>query len=169
MRALFLDDEKSGHLALHASRNQDRARFGGGLDARGDVWRVAEDFAGGVDHHRAGIEPDAGGKLGRARTDVPCVEVGKRPLDRKRRPHGALGVVFLRMRVAEERHQPVAELLQNVAAKSGHSLRRFIEIGVDEVAPILGVKFRGKACRADKIAKHDRDRATLGGLFACGR
>ena len=36
--------------------------------------------------------------------------------------HGAFGVVLLRLRIAEERHQPVAELLQHVAAKIGHRL-----------------------------------------------
>jgi hypothetical protein len=30
-------------------------------------------------------------------------------LDRERRPHGPFGVVLLRVRVAEQRHQPVAE------------------------------------------------------------
>ena len=103
-------------------------------------------------------------KLGRARRGVPGVEVGKRALDGERGPHGALGVVLLRLRVAEERHQPVAELLQHMAAKSGHRLRRFVEIGVDEVAPVLGVELRGKARRADKIAEHHRDRAALGSV-----
>ena len=91
-----------------------------------------------------------------------CVELGKRALDRERGPHRALGVVLLRLRIAEERHQPVAELLQHVAAKPSHRRRRLIEIGVDEVAPVLRIELRGEARRADKIAEHDRDRTAFG-------
>ena len=93
---------------------------------------------------------------------VSGVEVGERALDGERGPHGALGVVLLRLRIAEQRHQPVAELLQHMAAKIGHRRRSFVEIGVDEVAPVFGVELRGKARRADKIAEHHRDRAALG-------
>jgi hypothetical protein len=38
------------------------------------------------------------------------VKVGESPLDRQRRPRGTLGVVLVRERIAERRHQPVAEL-----------------------------------------------------------
>ena len=132
------------------------------MDARRDVRRFAEHFAGRVDDDRAALDADAGGKLGRARSGVPGVEVGERALDRERGAHSALGVVLLRVRVAEQRHQPVAELFQHVAAEPGHRRRSFVEIGVDEVAPILGVELCGQACRADEVAKHDRDRTALG-------
>jgi hypothetical protein len=36
------------------------------------------------------------------------------------------------------------------------------EIGVDEVAPVLGVELRSEARRSDKIAEHHRDRPALG-------
>ena len=42
----------------------------------------------------------------------------KRALDRERGAHSALGVVLLRVRIAEESHQPVAELLQDMAAEA---------------------------------------------------
>ena len=93
---------------------------------------------------------------------VSGVEVGERALDGERGAHGALGVVLLRLRIAEQRHQPVAELLQHMAAKPGHRRRSLVEIGVDEVAPVLGVELRGEARRADEIAEHDRDRTALG-------
>ena len=93
---------------------------------------------------------------------VPGVDLGKRALDGERRPHRALGVVLLRLRIAEQRHQPVAEPLQHMAAEPGHRRRGFVEIGVDEVAPVLGVELAREARRADEIAEHDRDRAALG-------
>ena len=55
---------------------------------------------------------------GRALAGVPGVELGERALDRERGAHRALGVVLLRLRIAEQRHQPVAELLQHMAAET---------------------------------------------------
>ena len=95
---------------------------------------------------------------------IARVDLGDRTLDSQRRPHSALGVVLLRLRIAEEGHQPVAELLQHVAAKLGHRLRRFVEIGVDQVAPVLGVELGRKARRSDEVAEQDRDRAALGSI-----
>ena len=65
------------------------------------------------------LEPDARQQFRRALGGVPGVDLTKRALDGERRPHSALGVVLLRRRVAEESHQPVAEPLQHVPAKSG--------------------------------------------------
>ena len=154
---------RPGDLTLHARGDEHRSRLGQRLHARGDIGRFAEHFAGRIDHHRPALEADAGGKLRRALAGVPGVELGKRALDRERRAHRAFGVVLLRVRIAEQRHQPVAELLQHMAAKPGHRRRGFVEIGVDEVAPVLGVELRREARRADEIAEHDRDRAALGG------
>ena len=122
VRALLLNDEEPGHLALHASRDQDRPWLSSSLDTRRNVRRFTEHLARGVDDDGTGFNADARGKLGCARTGVSGVEVGKCALDGERGPHGALGVVLLRQRVAEERHQPVAELLQHMAAKIGHRL-----------------------------------------------
>ena len=105
---------------------------------------------------------------------VPRVELGERALDGEGRAHRALGVVLLRPRIAEESHQPVAELLQDMPAKFGRRSRGRIEVGADQVAPVLGVEPRGETRRADEIAEHHRDRTPLGGDFRrfggdCGR
>ena len=71
---------------------------------------------------------------------VPGVEVGERALDGERGAHRALGVVLLRLRIAEEGHQPVAELLQDMAAETRHRGGGRVEIGADQVAPVLGVQ-----------------------------
>jgi hypothetical protein len=49
-----------------------------------------------------------------------------------------------------------------MAAESGHRVRRFVEIGADQIAPVFRIQSRRKTSRADKIAEHDRDRAALG-------
>ena len=98
---------------------------------------------------------------------VPGVEFGERPLDGERGAHRALGVVLLRFRIAEQGHQTIAEPFQYVAAKARHRLRSLVEIGPDEIAPILRVEPRRKARRANEIAEHHGDRAALGGVGTC--
>jgi hypothetical protein len=41
---------------------------------------------------------------------------------------GPLGVILLRVRIAEKRHQPITEALEDMAAEPGYSLRRLVEI-----------------------------------------
>ena len=53
VRALLLDDEEPGDLALHASRDQDRPWLSSSLDARRDVRRFAEHLAAGQSRCRA--------------------------------------------------------------------------------------------------------------------
>ena len=122
MLAEVLGHEQSGGLPLDCGRDESRAGFGGALDPRGDIGRFPEHFATCFHDHRPGIKADARGKFRRAFGGVPVVDFDKRALDRKRRPHSPLGVVLLRVRIAEQRHQPVAELFQHMAAKIGHRL-----------------------------------------------
>ena len=116
----------------------------------------------GIDHDPPALEPDAGGELRRAGRGVARVEVGERALDRERRAHGALAVVLLRLGIAEQRHQPVAELLQHVAAERSHGGRGGVEVTPHQIAPVLGIELRREARRAHEVAKHDRDRTALG-------
>jgi hypothetical protein len=50
-------------------------------------------------------------RSGTTDTSILAVQVAERPLDRQRCPRGTLGVVLERERIAEQRHQPVTELL----------------------------------------------------------
>jgi hypothetical protein len=122
MRALVLDDEKPGRLPLHARGDEHRPRFGRRLHPRRDVRRLAEHFAARVDHDGPHVEADARRKRRRAGLRAAGVEVGEGMLDGERGAHRPLGVVLLRPRVAEEGHQAVAELLQNVTAEPVHRL-----------------------------------------------
>ena len=66
------------------------------------------------------------------------------------------------MRITEERHQPVAQPLEDVAAEPGYGLRRLVEVSVDQVAPVFSVELRGEIGRPDEIAKHHSNRAAFG-------
>ena len=165
LAAALLGDEQAGDLALHPRRDHDRARLGQRLHPRRDVGRVAVNLARRIDHYRAGFDADAGGERRLARAGVLAVQLGERALDRERRPRRALGIVLLRHRIAEQRHQPVAELLGDMAAHLRHRRRGGIEIGADQIAPLLGIEPCGNAGRIHQIAEHHREIAALAGSF----
>jgi hypothetical protein len=52
-----------------------------------------------------------------------------------------------------------------MAAERRHGGGGFIQIGVDEVAPVLWVELRGEAGRANEIAEHHCDRTAFGRDF----
>jgi hypothetical protein len=165
MAAALFGDEQAGDLLLHPRRDQDGTGLGQRLHPRGDIRDVAVDLAYRIHHRGAGVEPDARGELGLAAAIILAVQLGERALDRERRPHCTLCVVLLRHRIAEQRHQPVAELLGDMATHLGDRSRRGVEIGSDKVAPFLGIELGGNAGRADQIAEHHCEIATLAGSF----
>jgi len=140
MTAALFDDEEAGDLALYLRCNQNRAGFRQGLHPCRSVGRVAVDLAHRIHHHGASFEADAGLKFWLSDTSILAVQVGKSTLDRQRSPRGALGVVLVRERVAEQRHQPVAELFCHMAAHLHHRGRGVVEISVYEVTPLLGIE-----------------------------
>jgi hypothetical protein len=162
MRAAILSDEQAGCLALNAGGDQHRSRIGKRLYAGGDIGRIAEDFSGLIHHHRPGLNADAGDELRAACASVLAVEFRERALDGERRSNRPLGIVLLRDRMSEQRHQSVAELLGDASAHLRHRRGRCVEIGADQIAPILGVEPSRNGGRAHKIAEHDGDRASLG-------
>ena len=60
------------------------------------------------------------GELRLAAAGVLAVDLGERALDGQRGAHRAFGVVLLRERIAEQRHQPVAQFLGDMAAHLRH-------------------------------------------------
>jgi hypothetical protein len=101
---------------------------------------VAIDLGRRIHHHGADFEADAGLKFRLSDTSTLAVQVGERTLDRQRSPCGALGIVLVRERIAEQCHQPVAELFCHMAAHLRHRGRGTVEISVDEVTPLLSVE-----------------------------
>jgi hypothetical protein len=117
---------------VHPRRDHDRARLGQRLRPGRDVWHVAEYFARCIQHHRPGIDCNASCQHRLARASVLPVQLGQRPLDRQRRPHCPLGIVLLRHRIAEQCHQPVAELLGDFAAHFHDRRGGHIEISANQ-------------------------------------
>jgi hypothetical protein len=101
VRAALLGNEESGDLALHPCRDQHRTGLGQRLHARRDIRHVAVNLAARVEHGRADVEPDTGGKLRPAGTGILAIQLGERALDRKRSARSSFGVVLVRDRIPE--------------------------------------------------------------------
>ena len=67
-----------------------------------------------------------------------------------------------RDRVPEQSHQSVAERLGDASAHLRHCGRGRVEVGAEQIAPILDVETGRKAGRSDKIAEHHGDGPALG-------
>ena len=75
-----------------------------------------------------------------------------------------LGLPFQAHRAGDTVAERIArekELRREIRYSVENRARRLIEIGADELAPILGVELRGHAGRPDEIAEHHRDRTAL--------
>ena len=96
---------------------------------------------------RPQVDGDARGQRRHSRIGVLAVQLRQRPLDRERRPRRALGIILLRHRVAEQRHQAVAKLLADLSAHLRHCRRGGVEICSNQIAPFLSIKSRGYAGR----------------------
>ena len=120
VRALLLGDKEPGDLALDGRGDQDCSRLGSSLHACGDIWRFTKNFAGRVNDNQAALEAYTRRQCRRTLGCVSRIEVPERPLDGERGPYRALCIVLQGLWITEESHQPVAELLQHVAAQAGH-------------------------------------------------
>ena len=153
-----------------------RVRLGQGLQAGGQVRRFADDrlflrraFADQIaDNHQPGGDPDA-----RLQLDGLDVEATHR-IDRAQpRSHRPLGVVLMRLRVAEIDQYAVAHVPGDKTIALGDFCGDSAVIRGDDLAQILGIKLRGECGRADQVAEHHgelpalRGRVTRGGL-RCG-
>jgi hypothetical protein len=155
-------NKEARDLSPHGRRDEHRSRFGGALHPSSEVGSVAERLPGRIDDDRTAIEPDAGGERGESTRGVRGVQVFERAKDRQAGARRAFRIILLRPRISKQRHEPVAELLGDMAAVLADRLGGVIEIGADEVAPVLSVERRREAGRPDQIAEHHCDRTALG-------
>jgi hypothetical protein len=68
--------------------------------------------------------------------------------------HGALGVMFVRLRITEVGEHPVAHVFGDEAASLGDEIFAASMIGADDLSHILGIEPRRQRCRADKVDEH---------------
>jgi hypothetical protein len=159
MRLAILGNEQSGHLTLHACDHEHRSWLGQRLHARRHVGRLAEDFSGRIDHDRPLSTPMRAPSSGRSEWAFLRISSASAcwmpSAARTARPESpAIGCPNNAMR-------PSPSFFGNAAAYLRRSLRRSVEVGADQIAPILGIEPRREAHRVDEIAEHHGDRTTF--------
>ena len=83
--------------------------------------------------------------------------------------HGALGVMFVGLGIAEIGEHAVAHVLGDETAVALDQLRAAAMIGADDPAHVLGIEPRRQRGRADEVAEHHGELAALGGVRRCWR
>ena|SRR6185437_16645080 len=123
---------------------EDRPRSGGFLHPCSNVGSVSEDIrffpSTRTNHHHARVYSDACREL-RSRRIV--IELRDSIADSEAGADCTFGVIVMGLRVAEEGHYAVAEILDDVAAEAGYRLGDGALIRGDDIAPFLGVQSRG--------------------------
>ena len=75
--------------------------------------------------------------------------------------HGALGIVAVRSRRAEDPHHRVADELLHGAAVPLELFADALVVGRENCAHVLGIERLGLPCEADEVDEEDRDDASL--------
>src|SRR4029077_18574789 len=81
--------------------------------------------------------------------------------ERQAGPHGSLGVIFVRLWVAEIDQHAVAHVLGDKAIEMGDRFGDATVIPADHLAHVLWIKPRRERRRTDQITKHHRELSTL--------
>ena len=173
-RVQLLDLEAVLDLALGGRADDDAALGSDVLQPRGDVDRVAERVPGvsvsvglEADDDRPGVDPDADGELDAVGV-LDLLRIGLNgPLDRERCADGALRVVLVGDRRAEEREHLVADELRDGAVVAAHLLRHESHDLVDEELRALGAEPLADRGRADDVGDQRRDDTALSSCRNC--
>ena len=76
--------------------------------------------------------------------------------------HRPLGIVLMRLRIAEIDQHPVAHVFGDKAVEAADRLGDGAVIGADQLAQILRVNARRERGRADEVAEHHRQLPAFG-------
>jgi hypothetical protein len=143
-------------------RNHDRPRRCQRLQPRCEVGGLADhrlllrrQIAG---HHQPGRNANARFDLFPAR----CPQPTDHPEDVQPGAHRPLGVILMRLRIAEIDHHPIAHELGEMTLVAGDDADAGIPVGAVQPAQILWIEPRRKRRRAHQVAKHHRHLAAFG-------
>ncbi len=142
-------------------RDDDRPRLGQGLKAGCKIRRVADHSvfpqralaAEIADHHQAGRDSDADCK----RFCGARLQPRNRGNDIQSRPHGSLGIVFVRARIAEIGQYPVASKIPDEAVIGQHDTGACGVIGIHHRVHVLRIESGRQRSGAHQIADHHRE------------
>ena len=150
VRAKVFELEQGAEEPPRALGNDDAVRFGDALQPRCQVRRLAQDaallrLAGPdqiADHHEPGRNPDAYLAAARERAS----RAAHRANDVEPGPHRPLGVVLVRMRIAEVDQHAVAHVFRHEPVEARTSSGNTFLIGRNDLSQVLRVHAGGE-CR----------------------
>ena len=155
--ACFVVDGRAG-CAVRRLVDEDAVHRRGALEASSGVDDVARGhalagFGLGVEAHErlAGRDPDSQLEL----------LLERELADRERCADCALGIVLVRGRCAEERHDRVADELLDGAAVALELGAHALVVGAQDRLDVLGIQRLGARGEADEVAEDDRDDLAL--------
>ena len=111
-----------------------------------------------ADHDEPGRDADADSQ----RNAGDGIQLRRRLDERQARMHGALGVMFVRLRISEICQDPVAHIFGDEAAGPGDEVFAAPMIGADHFPHILGIQPRRQRCRADEVDEHHSQLTAFG-------
>ena len=82
--------------------------------------------------------------------------------DREPGARRALGVVLMRLGIAEINQHAVAHILGDKTAKAADGVGDAAVVGADDLAQILGIEARRQRRRTDQVAEHHGHLPSLG-------
>jgi hypothetical protein len=121
-------------------------------------WVIGDEIA---DHHETGgnAEPHL------QRRPRSSAELLSRPHQCQPGADSALGIVLVRLRVAEIGKHAIAHVSSDETPMLDDHLGAMPMIGTDDVPKILRIKPRRECRRSDEVAEHHRELATLGDIL----
>ena len=158
--------EEIAEQPARALGDDDHVRFGDRLQPRREVRRLADDAAllrlprsdevADDDQPGRDADPHVQRRTGRGDEFRRSLDDGEPGL------HGALGVMFVGLGIAEIGEHAVAHVFGDEAAVALDQRRAAAMIGADDLAHILGIEPRRHRGRADEVAEHHGELTALG-------
>ena len=116
----------------------------------------AQVVADPADHDLARVDPQTDREVQTPRRPQLVGIAPHLVAEMERRPAGALGVVLVRDRGAEERHDAVPGVLVHRPLEAMHALGEDLEEAVHDPVPVLGVELLGELHRPLHVGEEDR-------------
>jgi hypothetical protein len=143
--------------------DDDHVRLGDALQACRKVGGLADDAAllrlpgpdEIADHDQAGCNSDAHPE------QFFAAQLAHRFGERQPGPDSPLGIVLVRLWIAEIHQHPVAHVLGDETVEPGDRLGDALVIGADYGTQIFGIELCRERRRADEVGEHDGELATL--------
>ena len=169
-QAKVAEFEPAGGQTPGGVRHQDLVRLGQVLQAGRDIRRLADDgpafqrlmrpqFA---DHHLPGVDADADVQRHRMGLLQIAAELARGHDHFQPGMHRPLRIILMRLRVAKADQQTVAHLLGHRAAIAPDRPGAGLEVALQHLAQILGIKPGGDLGEAHQITEHDRQLSPFG-------